>query len=162
MLTIKEVKGEGEDLDHFRQLIREHKAYVGEGFNPKGLEEELANPFSRYAPPNGVIAVGYWNDDVCGIGALQDHGGGTCELKRIFVRPEFRRRGIARAISEYLIDRARQLGYNTIWLDTLRRLDAAVNLYQLLGFVEVRSAIEGPGRHLVVMERSLKSHAETQ
>ena len=155
MLKISEIHTEGEELDAFRSLVREHQTYVGQGFNPKGLEAELVDPFSRYIPSRGVIVVGYWNDQSCAIGALQDHGHNVCELKRIYVSPDFRRKGIARSISEYLIARAHEIGYEKIWLDTLRRLPGAAQLYQSLGFVEIRSSYEGPGRDLVVMEIKL-------
>jgi len=157
MLTIKEASEEGESLDAYRQMLREHREATGVDFNIKGYEQELFDPLARFAKPMGVIAVAYWNNVPCATGALQDHGNGRCELKRIYVRPKFRQRGIARKVSEYLISRAAEIGYRLVFLDTLRRLTAAIRLYQSLGFVEVDSRVDSPTREVVVMERSLNT-----
>jgi putative acetyltransferase len=61
----------------------------------------------------------------------------ACEMKRLFVRPAFRRFGLGRVIAQALMDRATEAGYSSMLLDTLDDMEAARGLYESLGFVEV-------------------------
>lgn len=154
LLTLKEIEQEGEDLQTFRKLISEYQAFLGVDLCFQNFDKELANPLEKYTP-RGIVLLAYWNSEICACGALQDLGDNVCELKRIYVRPEFRRKGIARAISEYLLNRAREIGYQTAKLDTLRRLEGAIPLYRSLGFAETEPYNYNPEADIVYMERSL-------
>jgi putative acetyltransferase len=155
VLTLKEIVSEGDELRLFRELLQEYQSFLGVDLCFQKFESELADPFSKYSPPAGVVLLGYWDGEVCASGALQNLGDGICELKRIYVRPAFRRRGIARAISEYLMSRAGEIGYTTARLDTLRRLAGAVDLYASLGFQEIEPYNFNPEADIVYMERPL-------
>src|SRR4051812_23043412 len=100
MLRLLEVKQAGNELVVFRELISEYQHFLGVDLCFQKFESELANPLAKYTPPRGVVLLGYWDDVICACGALQDLGENICEVKRIYVRPEFRRKGIARTISE--------------------------------------------------------------
>lgn len=155
MLSVREVTAEGEDLQTFRDLIQEYQSFLGVDLCFQKFDSELSDPFSKYNPPKGIVLLGFWDGEVCACGALQDLGSGICELKRIYVRPEFRRRGIARSISEYLMKRASEIGYETARLDTLARLSGAVPLYRSLGFHEISAYNFNPEADIVYMERAL-------
>ena len=155
MLTLREIDREGEDLETFRKLISEYQSFLGVDLCFQKFDKELNNPLEKYAPPRGIVLLGYWDNGICACGALQDLGENICELKRIYVKPEFRRRGIARTISEYLMRRARDIGYEKARLDTLRRLRGAVPLYQSLGFTEISAYNYNPEADIVYMERPL-------
>ena len=165
MLTLKEIEQEGEELKTFRELLQEYQAFLGVDLCFQKFERELTNPLSRYTPPHGIVLLGSWQEtgvaqasrleNVCACGALQDLGDNVCELKRIYVRPAFRRRGIARSISEYLLTRASEIGYQTAKLDTLRRLTGAVELYASLGFQETAPYNFNPEADIVYMEKTL-------
>ena len=157
MLSLREVTSEGEDLDLFRELIQVYQAFLGVDLCFQKFETELANPFTKYSPPNGIVLLGYWDGEICACGALQDLGSGICELKRIYVRPAFRRRGIARSISEYLMRRAAEIGYQKSRLDTLKRLVGAVDLYASLGFGEIEPYNFNPEADIVYMEKNLET-----
>ncbi len=157
MLSLREVTGKGDELQLFRELIQEYQSFLGVDLCFQKFETELANPFSKYSRPNGIVLLAYWDGEICACGALQDLGEGICELKRIYVRPAFRRRGIARSISEYLMGRASEIGYETARLDTLRRLVGAVDLYASLGFGEIEAYNYNPEADIVYMERNLVS-----
>ena len=166
MLSLKEIEKEGQELDIFRDLLAEYQSFLGVDLCFQNFAEELKSPLGKYAPPRGIILLGSWPDDspalslknrgiVCACGALQDLGDNICELKRIYVRPNFRRRGIARSISEYLLNRAKELGYERARLDTLRRLEGAVPLYASLGFSEIGAYNFNPEEDIVYMEKAL-------
>jgi len=164
LLTFKEVQNEGGDLDAFRDLITEYQAFLGLDLCFQNFDKELANPLGKYTPPRGIVLLAYWDGELCACGAMQDLGDNVCELKRIYVKPDFRRKGIARAISKYLLQRAKEIGYTTAKLDTLKRLEGAVPLYQSLGFKETTPYNYNPEDDIVYMELPLKSltshHAE--
>lgn len=157
MLKLNELSEEGEQLDIFRDLLREYQSFLGVDLCFQKFESELSNPLSKYTPPRGIVLLCYWEGEICACGALQDLGDNMCELKRIYVKPEFRRRGIARTISEYLLKRASEIGYEKARLDTLRRLTGAVPLYQSLGFSEIDPYNYNPEADIVYMERLVSS-----
>jgi GNAT superfamily N-acetyltransferase len=125
MLEIREIEAEGPELETFREFLQEYQSYLGIDLCFQNFQKELANPLGRYTPPRGIVMLAHWNRDVAACGALQDLGEGNCELKRIYVRPAFRRKGIARSVSEYLMRRAEEIGYRAARLDTLKRLEGA-------------------------------------
>lgn len=142
-------------LDIFRELIQEYQKSLGVDLCFQGFEQELADPLGKYGPPRGTIFLALWDGLVAGCGALQDLGNGIAELKRIYVKPEFRRKGIARSISEELIGFAQKGGYHTVRLDTLRRLAGASELYRELGFAEIAPYNYNPEADIVYFEKPL-------
>ena len=155
MLELREIQSEGPELEIFGELLREYQEFLGVDLCFQEFDRELADPLGKYTPPRGLVLLGYWYGEICACGALQDLGGEVCELKRIYVRPEFRRRGIARKISEYLLGRAREIGYDKARLDTLRRLIGASELYVSLGFHEIEPYNYNPEADIVYFERPL-------
>ncbi|MEA2554338.1 MAG: hypothetical protein QOJ65_2514 [Fimbriimonadaceae bacterium] len=159
MLEIREIEAEGPDLETFREFLQEYQSYLGIDLCFQNFQKELANPLGRYTPPKGIVMLAHWNGEVAACGALQDLGEGNCELKRIYVRPDFRRKGIARSVSEYLMRRAEEIGYRAARLDTLKRLEGALELYRSLGFSEIAPYNVAPEPDIVYMERALGAPA---
>src|SRR5690606_4916720 len=87
-----------------------------------------------FGPPDGRLLLASEDGEATGCVALKNLGNGTCELKRLYVRPAFRGKGIARMLVETLIRDARQMDYRTMVLDTHIDLKAAQRLYGTLGF----------------------------
>jgi GNAT superfamily N-acetyltransferase len=100
------------------------------------LEEDMAN-LAVFLPPDGRLLLASEEDQVAGLGCLKKIRGEMGELKRMYVRPEFRRRGLGRAILDALIAEAREIGYRTLRLDSARFMKAAHALYQSEGFREI-------------------------
>jgi ribosomal protein S18 acetylase RimI-like enzyme len=144
------VAGEG-DADALRTLFREYAAWLG----PEGwfsdLEAELA------ALPGGydAILVAREGEEVVGCVALRPLEDGACEMKRLYVRPGGRRSGVGRALAEAIVEEARRLGYRTMRLDTLRRMDAARSLYLSLGFRPIRRYNANPITRVLFFELAL-------
>jgi putative acetyltransferase len=142
-----------EQLDTIRELFLEYQAELGLDLCFQGFEQELADPLALYGRPPGRLLLAHWDGDLAGCGALKDLGGGIAEIKRIYVRPPYRRHGIARALSEHLMSEAARIGYERVRLDTLARLSGALALYRSMGFMETEPYNYNPEPDIVYMER---------
>jgi putative acetyltransferase len=82
----------------------------------------------------------------------------NCEMKRLFVRPQWRGQGIGRCLAQAIVSMARRAaGYKTMRLDTLKRLSEALTLYRSLGFREIPAYYHNPLGDVVFLELSLTS-----
>lgn len=124
-----------------REILREYAASLQIDLSFQDIEAELARLPGEYAPPSGQLMLAMSGDVVAGCGALRPLPGcdypNACEMKRLYVRPSFRRSGLGRQLAQALFDEAQRCGYSSVLLDTLSDMEAARNLYQSLGFVEV-------------------------
>ena len=130
----------GSDLEAVRAILREYAASLAIDLCFQGFEAELAGLPGDYAPPGGRLLLAHVDGALAGCGALRaladtDHAN-ACEMKRLYVRPAFRRFGLGRALAEALLDEGRRAGYSTMLLDTLDEMESARELYARLGFVE--------------------------
>ncbi len=135
-----------------RELFQEYRRELGIDLCFQGFEEEIATLPGKYAPPWGLLILACEGEEAVACGALRPLEESVSEIKRIYVRPEARRRGLARSISELLIVGARDIGYERVRLDTLRRLTGAVELYEHLGFVQIEPYNFNPEPDIVYME----------
>lgn len=124
-----------------RDLLREYAASLTIDLCFQNFEAELATLPGEYAAPAGQLMLAYVDGALAGCGgmrALPDaDDANACEMKRLYVRPAFRRFGLGRALAEALLDEARRAGYSVMLLDTLDEMESARELYATLGFVEV-------------------------
>ena len=142
---------DADDLDVVRALFREYSASLDEDGHFHGFDDELA------AMPYEAILVASLGGEVAGCVALRRLDDETCEMKRLFVRPEARGTGTGRALAVASLERARELGYRTMRLDTLpRKLDAAGDLYRSLGFAEIGRYNDNPVEGVIFMELDLR------
>jgi ribosomal protein S18 acetylase RimI-like enzyme len=128
-------------LDATREIFGEYAASLGVDLCFQNFEAELARLPGEYAAPAGALLLALVNGQVAGCGALRalpevDYAN-ACEMKRLYVRPAFRRLGLGRQLAQALFDRGLQAGYSTMLLDTLDDMEAARELYASLGFEEI-------------------------
>jgi ribosomal protein S18 acetylase RimI-like enzyme len=121
------------DLAVVRQLITEYAGSLGVDLSFQDLDHELATLDEFYER----ILVACDDPQIAGCVALRRIDDATCEMKRLYVRPTFRGHNLGRRLAEAIIDDARQRGYQRMRLDTLPTMNAAIPLYQSLGFIEI-------------------------
>ena len=142
-----------EDIQQARQLFEEYAAWLGINLCFQNFDKELAGLPGDYAPPNGRLFLADDGDEVVGCVALRKIGDRVGEMKRLYVRPAFRGRGLGRALTEKLIAEAKQIGYASLRLDTLPgKMDQAVAMYRSLGFEEVAPYYQNPVAGATFME----------
>jgi ribosomal protein S18 acetylase RimI-like enzyme len=145
-----------QDLDLAGALFKEYAASLDFDLDFQDFNEELHNLPGEYAPPEGRILIGLHSGRPAGCIALRKFSEGICEMKRLYVRPQFRRLGIGRALSEAIIDEARKIGYSLMRLDTVPSMRAARILYESLGFEAISPYRHNPIEGAVFMELALR------
>ncbi|MBZ0285741.1 MAG: GNAT family N-acetyltransferase [Anaerolineae bacterium] len=99
-----------------------------------GYAEEMAGLPGKYAPPEGRLLLAQYDGQAAGCVAFYKLSDGVCEVKRLWIRPQFRGKKVGRALVESLIEEAHKIGYTTMLLSTVDILKEAQTLYQSLGF----------------------------
>lgn len=122
------------DIQEVRQLFREYLEFLGVDLGFQNFQEELDSLPGEYAPPSGALLLSEFEGEAAGCVAMRKVDDTTCEMKRLYVRPDFRGLGIGRALAEAVVKEARAAGYGTMVLDTLDRLEGAMKLYESMGF----------------------------
>lgn len=156
MTEIARVKSEGEELNIIRQLFRDYENELGENLCFQSFEEELKDPLKKYAPPRGAIFIAYYNNEVAGCIALYPLNEEECEMKRLYIKPVFRKHGLAQQLVDVLLAHANGQGFAKMKLDTLEKLQPAIALYKKNGFAETTAYYENPLPTVVYMEKKLR------
>jgi ribosomal protein S18 acetylase RimI-like enzyme len=141
------------DLDVVRELFTEYAASLGIDLSFQGFDDELTTLASFYE----LILIAHEGDRAAGCVALRRLDDTTCEMKRLYIRPEFRGHNLGRTLAERIIDEARHRGYTRMRLDTLPTMTAAIPLYKSLGFVEIAPYRFNPIEGTKFMELRLSS-----
>lgn len=144
-----------EDVALARQLFVEYQEAIGVDLCFQGFRAEVAGLPGAYAPPRGRLLLARVDGRPAGCGALRPLPGDAAEMKRMWVRPAFRRLGLGRAVAEALLAAARAEGYARVRLDTLPSMAEAQALYRSLGFLAVPPYNDNPHPGAIHMELRL-------
>lgn len=125
------------DIPAVRALLTDYVAWIGMDLAFQEIDAELAGLPGDYVPPRGALLVADEGGQVIGMIGLRPSDGAICEMKRLFVRPQARGRGLAKQLIGRVLDEARALGYSEIRLDTLPMMGDAQALYVSLGFRDI-------------------------
>lgn len=154
-MEIVEATG-AEPVDQARELFVEYQKWLGIPLCFQDFDEELAALPGKYAPPDGRLLLAFRDGELAGCVALRKLHDGVCEMKRLYVRDEFRGMGIGAALVERLISEARSIGYRTLRLDTYPpKMSKAVVLYESYGFRKIDPYYHNPYGETMFMELDL-------
>ena len=144
--------------DQTRVIFREYAAALGIDLQFQNFDDELAGLPGDYARPEGLLLLATVDGELAACGAFRplrdvDYAN-ACEMKRLYVKPAFRRYGLGRQLAQVLIDRAIEAGHSVMLLDTLDDMEAARGLYAALGFEEIPPYYFNPvpGAHYLKVE----------
>ena len=173
MLQLKHISTNGLALQAVIGLFKEYADELNENLCFQSFDEELINPLLKYGKPNGSLFVAMYNTEIVGCVALtditakstshqaaneiiKDDGKKVCEMKRLYVKPAFRKHKIGEALVGKIIAEAKALEFDIMKLDTLEKLQPAIQLYLKYGFVMVNAYYQNPLPNVVYMQLNLK------
>ena len=143
-----------------RELFLEYGKSLGFSLCFQSFDQELKALPGDYSPPDGRLLIAEYEGAVAGCVALHKLEPGICEMKRLYLRPAFRGRGLGRKLAETILNEARSIGYQRLRLDTVERMMRdAVGLYRALGFREIDPYRANPMEGTLYMELVLSASA---
>jgi putative acetyltransferase len=143
-------------IEEVRCLFQEYAADIRVDLCFQNFSDELASLPGKYAPPDGTLLLAQDADQFAGCVALRKLENEVCEMKRLYVRPPFRTRGVGQALAVRVIDDARRIGYRIMRLDTLAWMKPAITLYERLGFRRIAPYCYNPQSDAVYMQLALR------
>lgn len=144
-----------------RELFLEYAQSLGFSLCFQNFDGEVSGLPGDYAPPEGRLLLAEYEGQLAGCVALhkltlQNANDGICEMKRLYLRSQFRGKRLGRALTEHIIAEARQIGYQRMRLDTVEPvMKDAVAMYRNLGFKEIAPYRTNPIAGALYMELQL-------
>jgi ribosomal protein S18 acetylase RimI-like enzyme len=145
-----------EQIDRIRRLFEEY--WTSFGFTPcfQGFGDELAGLPGDYAPPGGRLALSTIGGEPAGCIAMRRLDEARCEMKRLYVRDQFRGAGLGRSLLRWLVEEARQAGYREIVCDTMPVMERAITMYARAGFEQTGPYAASPAPGAVFLRLQLE------
>ncbi len=128
---------------------------VAECLQEQGYLAEFTDLECKYGMPEGRLYVAYYDECLAGCIALRKMNDNSCEMKRLYVKSEFRNKGIGSMLIGKILDDARVIGYDQVFLDTANFLNSAIHLYKKYGFREIDAYYYNPMKSAVYMKLDL-------
>ena len=128
-----------EDLAATAELFTRYAASLPVDLGYQDFASELEALPGKYAPPGGalLLARDAGRTPIGCVGLRPIPPQGACEMKRLFLLPGARGLGLGRALTEAIVEAAKRLGYHELRLDTLPTMQAAIGLYERMGFKRI-------------------------
>lgn len=147
---------DGKDyINEVRNLITEYTQMLGRDLAFQNITDELKDPSKKYTPPQGELLVAIEKEQVIGMIAYHRHSAIRCEMKRLYVKPQYRGMKLGEQLIQKIIELAKQSGYTEMVLDTLLPLKAAIYLYQKMGFQQCEPYYNNPMNDVIYFKKTL-------
>lgn len=144
-----------EQFEQARNLFQEYADGLGVDLCFQNFGEELANIETIYAPPGGSLLLAFCDKQIAGCVAVRRLETGVCEMKRLFVKQRYRGLQVGKILIAEIVERARELGYERMRLDTLPSMTKAQKLYSSFGFVKIPAYRYNPDPNTAFMQLDL-------
>lgn len=155
MISIEQAETAAQ-VETVRRLFREYEAWLGMDLCFQSFEEEVLNLPGDYARPDGRLLIADFDGGPAGCVAMRRLEDGVCEMKRLYVRPEFRGVGLGNRLISRVLEEARVAGYVKLRLDTFPpKMGKAVSLYESYGFRTIQPYYHNPHEGVLFMELDL-------
>lgn len=155
MIEIRKAESENE-IAQTKMLFREYEKWLGISLCFQNFDDEVANLPGKYAEPDGRLFLAFAEEKLAGCIALRKLEDGICEMKRLFVREDFRGLKIGKILIEKIIEEAKIIGYGKMRLDTYPpKMGKAVSLYESFGFREIPAYYHNPYEEVLYLEKFL-------
>jgi len=138
-------------LQQVREIFREYQASLDIDLCFQDFEKELVELPGKYAPPQGRLYAAFSDGLLAGCVALRPFQEEQCEIKRLYVRPQFRGQAIGKQLLQQVITEAQHIGYRQVLLDTLYAMTVAKSLYYSVGFREIPPYCFNPVKAAIFM-----------
>lgn len=145
------------DIAAVRQLFEEYSASLAVDLTLQHIDHEMSSLPGSYSPPRGALFLARADGSPAGCIGLRPFSESVGELKRLYLRPAFRGRGLARALVSGAIAAAKGIGYRALVLDSLDSMPAAISLYKSFGFEHTEPYWPNPFPNVQYFRLSLES-----
>lgn len=142
-------------IEEVKELIIEYINSLNRDLSFQNINSELNSLKTKYSYPNGRIITAIVDDKVVGCVAFYKHSSKRCEMKRLYVKKEYRNLKIGKTLVENIISLAKKDGYREMVLDTIKPLTSAINLYKKFGFQEIKPYYSNPMPDVIYMKLDL-------
>lgn len=144
-----------EEYESAALLFKEYASWLNIDLSFQSFKEEIEDLRQMYGGKEGAIILCKENEVYIACIAIRKANEETAELKRMFVKPDFQKQGIAKMLLDKSIDLAKIKNYNRIWLDTLNYMLPAIKLYKQYGFYEIEAYYNNPNETAVYFEKKI-------
>ena len=145
-----------EQIADARELFLEYAASLGFSLCFQNFDQELETLPGNYALPHGRLLLAQYHAELAGCVALRRIDAEIAEMKRLYLRPKFRGKGLGQIIAEKIIHEAQIIGYQRMRLDTVGPvMRSAVSMYGKLGFYQIAPYTKNPMQGALYMELKL-------
>lgn len=144
-----------DQFDAAGRLFRAYAEFLGLDLEFQGFSDELNSLSTMYGPPKGAILLAEVQGNLVGAVGLRELETGVAEMKRMYVLEQHHGAGIGKALTQAFLTHAKNLGYRSVRLDSIRELETALKLYRDFGFHEIEPYRFNPHPDAVFMEYAI-------
>lgn len=142
-------------IDEVRLLIQEYASSLGLDLCFQNFDQEMTTLPGDYSPPTGALLLAEDQGKAVGCVAIKKISNEVCEMKRLYVRPNSRGKGVGKVLTETILQKARTFGYKRVRLDTLPSMKEAVSMYVSMGFKPIEAYRYNPVEGTLYLELEL-------